>query len=228
MWPTCYLARAAARQRDIAVRMAIGASRARIVRQLITEGLLLSLFGALGGVLLAWAGSGVLVNLLSSGQIRGIVLDVEPDWLVLAFTAATACATGILFGLAPAFRGSAAGPAGALRERIAIARSRLSPLLVTAQVSLALLLLIAGGLFMRTLWNLHRVDAGFRGNGVLLASADGGREGYRGTTLATFYEGLQQRVEQLPGVQSVSYSLITPLAGGGISQNISIDGRPVG
>jgi predicted permease len=221
------LARAAARQREIAVRLAIGASRARIVRQLITEGLLLSLFGALGGVVLAWAGSRVLVNLLSSGQIRGIVLDVEPDWLVLAFTAATACATGILFGLAPAFRGTAAGPAGALRERIAIARSRLAPLLVTAQVSLALLLLIAGGLFMRTLWNLHRVDAGFRGNGVLVANADGGREGHRGAILATFYEGLQQKIERLSGMQSVSYSLITPLAGGGISQDISINGRPV-
>jgi predicted permease len=221
------LARAAARQREIAVRLAIGASRARIVRQLLTEGLLLSIFGALGGVLLAWAGSRVLVNLLSSGQLRGIVLDVEPDWMVLAFTAAIACATGILFGLAPAFRGTAAGPAGALRERIAIARSRLAPLLVTVQVSLALLLLIAGGLFMRTLWNLHGVDAGFRGNGVLVANADGGREGYRGLTLATFYEGLQQNVEPLPGMQSVSYSLITPLAGGGISQDISINGRPV-
>jgi predicted permease len=221
------LARAAARQREIAVRLAIGAGRARIVRQLLTEGLLLSLLGALGGVLLAWAGSRFLVNLLSSGQIRGIILDVEPDWLVLAFTAATASATGILFGLAPAFRGAAAGPAGALRERIAIARSRLAPLLVTAQVSLALLLLIAGGLFTRTLWNLQRVDAGFRGNGVLVANADGGREGYRAATLATFYEGLQQKAERLPGMQSVSYSLITPLAGGGMSQDISINGRPV-
>jgi predicted permease len=98
---------------------------------------------------------------------------------------------------------------------------------VTAQVSIALVLLITGGLFMRTLWNLHRVDVGFRGNGVLLANADAGREGYRGASLATFYEGLQQKVERLPGMQSVSYSLITPLAGGGISQEISINGRPV-
>jgi len=221
------LARAAVRQREIAVRLAIGASRARIVRQLLTEGLLLSLLGALGGVLLAWAGSRVLVNPLSSGQLRGIVLDVRPDWLVLAFTAATACATGMLFGLAPTFRGTAAGPAAAMRERIAIGRSRLAPLLVTAQVSLALLLLIAGGLFMRTLWNLHRVDAGFRGDGVLVANADGGREGYRGAILAAFYEGLQQKVERLPGMHSVSYSLITPLAGGGISQDIAVNGRPV-
>src|SRR5215472_8004844 len=123
------LARSAARRREIAVRLAIGASRARIVRQLMTEGLLLSLVGAAGGILLAWVGSRALVNLFASGQ-RGMVLDVKPDSLVLAFTVAMACVTGILFGLAPAFRGTAAGPATALREKIAIARSRLAPVLV--------------------------------------------------------------------------------------------------
>jgi predicted lysophospholipase L1 biosynthesis ABC-type transport system permease subunit len=210
------LARSTARQREIAVRLAIGASRARIVRQLMTEGLLLSLFGAAAGVLLAWAGSRVLVNLLASGQ-RGAILDVKPDLMVLAFTGATACATGILFGIAPALRGTAAGPAGALREKFATARSRLAPLLVTFQVSVVLLLLIAGGLFVRTLWNLHRVDAGFRGDGVLVVNADGAREGYLGASSAAFYQGLLQQVERLPGVQSASYSLITPLAGGGIS-----------
>jgi putative ABC transport system permease protein len=218
------LARSAARQREIAVRLAIGASRGRIVRQLMTESLLLSLFGAAAGVLLAWAGSRLLVNLLAGGQ-PGAILDVTPDWLVLAFTGATACATGILFGTAPAFRGAAAGPAGALREKIAIGRSRLAPLLVTLQVSVALLLLIAGGLFVGTLRSLHRVDAGFRGNGVLLVNADGAREGYRGASAAAFYEGLLQRVEQSPGVQSASYSLITPLAGGGISHNIAVNGQ---
>jgi putative ABC transport system permease protein len=218
------LARSAARQREIAVRLAIGASRARIIRQLMTEGLLLSFFGAAAGVILAWAGSRGLVNLLASAQ-RGAVLDVSPDWTVLAFTGATACATGLLFGIAPALRGSAAGRVGALREKCATARSRMAPLLVTLQVSLSLLLLIAGGLFVRTLWNLHRVDAGFRGNGVLVVNADGAREGYRGASSAAFYEGLLQQVERLPGVQSASYSLITPLAGGGISHNIAVNGQ---
>ncbi len=111
------LARAAARQREIAVRLAIGASRARIVRQLLTEGLLLSLFGAAAGVLLAWAGSRVLVNLLSSGQAQGVALDVKPDGLVLAFTGATACATGILFGMAPAFLGPPPGRPGRSARR---------------------------------------------------------------------------------------------------------------
>jgi hypothetical protein len=144
---------------------------------------------------------------------------------VLAFTGVTACATGIIFGIAPAFRGTAAGPVGALREKFATSRSRLAPLLVTLQVTVSLLLLITGGLFVRTLWNLHRVDAGFRGNGVLLVNADGGREGYRGASAAAFYEGLLLQVERLPGVQSASYSLITPLAGGGISHNIAVNGH---
>jgi predicted permease len=222
------LARASAREREIAVRLAIGASRARVVRQLLTEGLALSTFGAGAGVLLAWAGSRVLVNVVAGGQPRALVLDVRPDWLVLAFTGVTACVTGILFGTAPAFRGTASGPAGALRERVSTAGSRLAPLLVTSQVSVALLLLIAGGLFLRTLWNLDRVDRGFRSDAVLVANADGSREGFRGARAAAFYEELLRDVERLPGVQSASYSLITPLAGGGISSTISLNGNPLG
>jgi predicted permease len=221
------LARSAARQREIAVRLAIGASRTRIIRQLMTEGLLLSLVGAAGGALLAWIGTRALVTLLASGK-PGTILDVTPDGPVLAFTAATACATGILFGLAPAFRGTAAGPAAALREKIAITRLRLAPALVIFQVSLALLLLIAGGLFVRTLANLYGVETGFRQTGVLVVNADGAREGYRGAGVGAFYEGLLQQVERLPGVQSSSYSLITPLAGGGISHNISVNGQAEG
>jgi predicted permease len=220
------LARAAARQREIAVRLAIGASRARLVRQLLTESILLSLLGGALGVLLAWAGSRVLVDLLSSGRLRAIVLDVAPDWRVLAFTSATASLTGILFGLAPAFRGTAAGPAGALKEKIALSRSRLAPLLVTTQVSLALLLLIGAGLFVNTLRNLHRVDAGFQRNGVLLVDADGSPAGYSGARAAAFYETVLRLVEQLPGVKSASFSRITPLARGAISQQIAVAGQP--
>jgi putative ABC transport system permease protein len=194
---------------------------------LLTESLVLSLFGAAVGVLAAWAGSRALVNLLSGGQQRPLVLDVKPDWLVLAFTGITACVTGILFGIAPAFRGTVSGPASALREKTQIAGSRLAPLLVTAQVSLALLLLMAAGLFIRTLWNLDRVNRGFRSDGVLVSNADGAREGYRGAVAADFYESLQQQVEHLPGIGSASFSLITPLQGGGISQDVFVNGRRV-
>ena len=111
------LARASTRSREIAVRLAIGAGRARVVRQLLTESLLLSTFGAALGVLLAWSGSRLLVDLLSSGQIHAIALDVTPDGRVLAFTTAAAVLTAILFGLAPAFRGTAAGPGRALKQK---------------------------------------------------------------------------------------------------------------
>ncbi len=217
------LARAAARQREIVVRLAIGASRARIVRQLLTESLLLSLFGGALGVVLAWAGSRLLVDLLSSGQLRAIILDVAPNWRVLAFTGAAASITGILFGLAPALRGTA----GALQEKTAISRGRLTPLLVATQISLALLLLIGAGLFVGTLRNLHRVDAGFQADGVLLVNADGPRAGYRGARARPFYESLLEKIEPLPGVRSAGFALITPLAGGGISQPISVNGQAV-
>jgi predicted permease len=116
------LARAAVRQREIAVRLAIGAGRARIVRQLLTESLLLSTLGGVLGVCLAWIGSRVLLDLLFTGRVNAIALDVAPDWRVLGFTGAAAMVTGILFGMAPAFRGTAAEPAGALREKIAFSR----------------------------------------------------------------------------------------------------------
>jgi putative ABC transport system permease protein len=219
------LARAAARQREIAVRLAIGASRARIVRQLLTESLLLALAGGSAGVLLAVAGSRFLVNLLSGAQPHAIALDVAPDWRVLAFTGGAASLVGILAGLAPAFRGTAAGAGGALREKSAITRSRLAAGLVATQMGLALLLLIGAGLFASTLRNLHRVDAGFRQEGVLLVDANGPRAGYRGAALGSFYESLLQRVEGLPGVRSASFSMITPLQGGGISQPIAVGGK---
>jgi len=221
------LARASARQREIAVRLAIGASRGRIVRQLLTESLLLSTFGAALGVVLAWSGSRVLVDLLSSGQTHAIALDVTPDWRVLAFTAAVATVTGIVFGLAPAFRGTAAGPAGALKEKMVAARSHFAAALVAAQISIALLLLIGAGLFVSTLRNLHRADAGFQGDGVLLLRADAARAGYGGARRVAFYESLLDQTEQLPGVTSASFALTTPLAGGGISQPVAVERQPV-
>ena len=221
------LARAAGRQREMAIRLAIGAGRARILRQLLTEGLLLALLGATLGILLAWAGSRVLVDLLSSGQLHPLALDVAPDGRVLGFTAAAACATGIFFGLAPAFRATASGPGAALNQKVSAGGSRFAAVLVVAQISLALLLLIGAGLFTGTLRNLDRLDAGFHGNGVLLVDANGSREGYRGSRAKEFYERTLDKVEALPGVRSASFALITPLAGGGISQAVAVEKQPV-
>ncbi len=170
------LARATARQREMAVRLAIGAGRGRIVRQLLTESALLSIAGSAVGIAFAWWASRFLVALLSSGQTGpeasdAIVLNLTPNWHVLAFTCLVAVSTTLVFGLAPALRATIVAPAFALNassSRVAGSRGRLAPALVTAQVSMSLLLLIGAGLFVRTLQNLRTLDRGFRDEGVLL------------------------------------------------------------
>ena len=218
------LARATVRRREIGVRMAIGAGRARVIRQLLTESVFLSLAGAAAGVAMAWAGSQGLVGLLSVGRPVAIMLDVTPDLHVLAFTAGAALFTGILFGLAPAFQGTAAGPAAALRDKINGLRSRVAPMLVTVQLSLTLSLLIGAGLFAETLRNLETVDTGFRTNGVFLFNADGMHSGYHGIEAAAFYDKLLDEVERLPGVESAGFSTMTPLAGGIVSYAMTVNG----
>src|SRR5262249_15951663 len=155
-----------------------GGGRARIIRQLLTESALLSVLGAMLGIGLAWLTSHVLVNTLSavgSPGVSPIVLDLAPNWHVLGFAGAAAIATGILFGLAPAFQATTIGGSDVLRAdtRVTHARSRLLSSLITAQVALALLLLVGAGLFARTLENLLNVDPGFRREGVLLVNLDG-------------------------------------------------------
>ena len=154
------LARSTARQREMAVRVAIGAGAARIVRQLLTESVLLSVTGGAMGFLFAWWGANTLVQYASTGPMRSMApsttLDVHPDARVLLFTSVLSLITGILFGLAPAFRSSRFAISPALGERGTVAGTRagLGKLLVVSQVALSLLLLIGAGLFMRTLRNL--------------------------------------------------------------------------
>ena len=207
------LAQAAARQREIAVRLAIGAGRGRIIRQLLTESALLSALGAALGVCLAWVVSRFLANMLATWQAR-VIFDLTPNWHVLAFTCSTALATGLLFGLAPAFQGTAAGPSPALKEdtRMSRSQSRLASSLVSLQVALSLVLLIGAGLFTRTLQNLQNLDPGFRREGILLTNLDGKREGYRDARLDEFYKRLLEEVQQVPGVISASLSDHTPLS----------------
>jgi predicted lysophospholipase L1 biosynthesis ABC-type transport system permease subunit len=170
------LARASARQREIAVRLAIGAGRGRIVRQLLTESTLLSLIGAAFGILLAWAAGRVLVSAISSGPFP-VEFDLTPNGHILAFTGAVAVTTGIVFGLAPVFHLTAAGPSPALKDdaRMSGARSRLLSSLVSVQVALSLLLLVGAGLFVRTLRNLQSFDPGFKREGVLIVDVPGRR-----------------------------------------------------
>jgi predicted permease len=222
------LARATARQKEIAVRLAIGAGRARIVRQLLTESAVLSFFGAAAALALAWFGGRFLITELSSGQARALTLDVSPNWHVLAVTSVAAIVAGFVFGIVPALRGTNAGPAAAFKDQTAGSRYGLARLLVISQVSLSFLLLIGAGLFVRTLQNLRHLDPGFQRNGVLLAHVDGTQVGYSGARLAEFYLDLLQKVQPLPGVTAASFSLITPLSGGGISQSMKVNGQPTG
>jgi putative ABC transport system permease protein len=200
------LARGTARRREIAVRLAIGAGRGRIVRQLLVESATLSLAGAGCGVLLASLAGSAMLNVMSTGR-GALVLDLAPNWNILAFTAAVAIATAMLFGIAPALQSTAAEPGSVLREdrRTGTMRSRLLPSLVTAQMALSLILLIGSGLFIRTLSNLHRIDPGFRPEGVLIA----GLEQRPGSVPASALD----RVRALPGVVSASLSTHTPLSG---------------
>jgi predicted permease len=227
------LARATVRQREISVRLAIGAGRGRIIRQLLTESTLLSAMGAVAGVCLAWLTSRFLVNALSGGgRFAGpipLVLDLTPNGHVLGFASAAAVVNGIVFGLVPAVQTTAIAGSGAISDgmRVTRSRSRLLSSLVTAQVALALLLLVCAGLFARTFRNLLNVDPGFRRDGVMLVDLDGQREGYRGARLTEFYRGLLDGVRHIPGVVSASLSSHTPLSGATWTEAVAPKGQPL-
>lgn len=221
------LTRAVARSREIAVRVAIGAGRGRLIRQLLTESILLACFGAGLGILLAYAADRVLIATFSSGQEIPFMLDVRPDLRVLGFTIAVALAGGILFGLAPAFRATGLGREATLSHTRAVGQRRtwFAPALVISQIALSLLLLVGAGLFVRTLENLQNSYMGFRQQGILLATLDPRHAGYSDSRLITLYQELLQRIGELPGVQSTSLSWNTPLSGLMSSDPILIDGR---
>ena len=221
------LARSAARRREFAIRLAIGAGRARVMRQLLIESLLLSFVGAALGLIVAQYGSKLLLARVS----ESIKLDVGVSLEVLGFAIAVAVLTGILFGLAPAFHSTSGGASLALRtgSNAGQSRGRGAWLLVTVQVALSLLLLIGAGLFTRTLHNLQAVDAGFRHEGVLMVDIDGRRSFHRGAeadvrVAALFRDGLNA-VSGLPGVAAASVSNFTPISGGYWSQAVQINGQ---
>ena len=218
------LSRAASRRREIAVRLALGAGRFRLIRQFLTESVLLSVMGGTLGLLLAWWGSNALVVFMSNGGAP-ILPALAPDARILAFTAAVSLLTGILFGLAPAVRatGIEAGPS--LKETRAISpASRLGKILVMSQAALSLVLLIGATLLARSLRNLETMNPGFDRNNVLMLDLDINDAGYKGSRLNDYYERLLSRLGQVPGVFSVSAAMITPMSGGGIDLPIHVDG----
>jgi predicted permease len=216
------LSRAAARQREIAVRLALGARRRRLIRQLLTESVLLSLAGGALGVLLAfWIKDGLLSVGEWGGRFMG-ALDPRLDVRVLAFTTALSLLTGVLFGLAPAWRATKVDLTPALkdsgRSSSASTRSWLSKSLVVAQVALSLLLLVGAGLFLRTLVNLRSAETGFNAQNLLLFFMEPGLIGYKDEKLAGLYREMSERLEAVPGVRSVTFSRTSLLSHGSSSR----------
>jgi predicted permease len=223
-------ARATSRHKEIAVRLAIGAGRKRLIRQLLTESVLLATFGGIFGLLLAYLATHLLVNLMSRGQ-KLIALNIQLDLHVLGFTAVISLVTGVLFGLVPALRGTHLDLTPALKEDSkGLASNKRSALLgltkvlVVSQVALSLLLLAGAGLFIRTLVNLETISLGFDSQNILLFGIDPTQKGYKGEKLSEFYEELEHRIESLPGVRSASFSMLGQIGAGGWNENISIEG----
>jgi predicted permease len=225
---TLLLARASGRGKEISVRLAMGASATRIVRQLLTESVLLSLMGGLVGLVLArWATEGLLTMISSSEG--PIVLDVRPDPAVLLFTGLASALTGILFGLAPAFRAARVDLASAMKELAAnITEGRqghlLGKSLVVAQVSASLVLMIGAGLFVRTLQNMERKNLGFNQKNLLLFGLDPTRKGYRGEQLVNLFTQLHREIKALPGVRAATLYEFAPFSGWSSNISATIEG----
>jgi putative ABC transport system permease protein len=224
------LVRAAARQKEIAMRTALGASRLRIIRQMITESLLLAIFGGALGTLLAVAGVKLLVSLGEDNIPR--TANVKIDATVLAFTLLISLATGLLFGLAPAIRTMKENLVDALKDGIrggseATVKNRTRSLLVVFESAIAVMLLIAAGLLIRSLVALQNVDPGFDPNNVLTLRVDLPRQKYNTPEKASnFFEQLETRVAGLPGVEAVGLITDLPLSGEARDMPYRVEGRP--
>ncbi|HJQ25198.1 MAG TPA: ABC transporter permease [Blastocatellia bacterium] len=215
------LGRAAARQKEIAVRLAVGASRWRLIRQLLTESLLLSLIGGAGGLMLALWLTDLLTTYAPSDEYGQLTLDGRLDLRVLGFALLLTLLTSLVFGLVPALQASKpdllpllkdeSGAGGAFGRRFG-----LKNVLVAAQVALSLVVLVGAGLCLKSLRNLNAIDTGFDTAKVFVMSVDPGAQGYDEARGQAFYAQLTERVAALPGVESVSLASIVPLGRGAI------------
>ena len=226
------LARSAARAREMAVRLSLGAGRWRVVRQLLTESVLLATLSGALGILIAVVGMRVLTRWLANGE-EAFTLHAELNWHVLLVTLALSLACGVLFGLAPALQATRPALMPRLRDRsvgesgvrLRAARPSLTQVLVVAQIATSLLLLVAAGLFVRTLSNLQSVSLGFNRDNVLLFELNAPQAGYPEPRVADFYADLRRRLSDVPGVRDVTLSHAS-LIRAGRAHPITVDGQP--
>jgi predicted permease len=226
------LARASTREREISVRLALGASRRRLVSQLLTESLLLAATGAVAGTLLAQVLGRFLVSFLST-QEDPVFVDLHLDWRVLAFNAGLAMLTCVLFGLAPAVRATRAHPGTVMkansrgltagRERFGLRRA-----LVVSQVALSCVLLVGALLFVRSLHNLLTVDAGFQQSGILITGLDLTPLDLPKERRQPFQQELLEKVRNIPGVESAAGASLVPISGNSWNNNVRIPGVQYG
>jgi predicted permease len=229
------LARSSARRREMAVRSALGAARSRLFRQLLTESVALAAIGGLLGVLFAFWGARLILTFVSSNQRQPLGFAASLDLRVLAFTAGISLLTGILFGLAPAFRNARVDLTPALKDGFGVSQSAgraegrwfsVSNLLVVAQFALTIVVLVGAGLLVRTLQNLRAVDLGFDAHNLIIFDIDAGLAGYKGPQVDALYRDLQQRLAATPGVTSASYSSLPLLSGGMMMVSFNWPGTP--
>jgi putative ABC transport system permease protein len=208
------LARAAERRREIGVRLALGASRGRLFRQMLTESLVLALIGGVIGLALTPTLISSLEWLLYSSRVMPSAVALDLDTSVLFFTAAVSIATGLIFGAAPAFSAARTGVAGVIKEDAggrASGSTRLRSVFVVAQIALSLLLLAAAGLFVRSLQRAQGIDPGFDSENLLLMSFDLGLQGYKPEQIRNFQQQIVERVAALPGTREITLANAAPL-----------------
>jgi putative ABC transport system permease protein len=222
------LAQSTTRQRELAIRLSLGASRWLVARQLLIESLLLSFIGSVAGVLLALWGSRALAQLLST-RTAIVSLDLALDWRVLGFTMLVGVITGLLFGVVPALRSTGLTPAAALRDhsRGVVSgggRINVGHGLVALQVAISFVLVLGASLFVRTLVDLTTQDMGFRSDGVLIANVDLRRTGLTDKERPALFERLREAVASAPGVQAAAVSVVTPVSGSTWNNIVTVPG----
>src|SRR5262249_22170532 len=214
------LARAAARGREMAVRLSLGAGRSRVVRQLLTESVMLASLGGAFGVVFAIWGIRALTVLLTNGA-RNFTLHAELNWNVMGVTAALSVVCGLLFGLAPAIQSTRPDVMPALQNGRGGGPRRLAQhVLVVAQIAISFLILVAAGLFVRTLNKLHSVQLGYARENILLFSLNARQAGHRDPEITTFYSDLRKRFESIPGVSSATLSQSSIISSGRVGSAI--------